>query len=66
MELVNNEKLITFTGNANESGNGSPLQVFNLEASDLTNSIGDTTYRGVDFSFKKNTRGRLRGRQHHR
>lgn len=53
MELVNNEKLITFTGNANESGNGSPLQVFNLEASDLTNSIGDTTYRGVDFSFNK-------------
>lgn len=53
VELVNNEKLITFTGNANESGNGSPLQVFNLEASDLTNSIGDTTYRGVDFSFKK-------------
>lgn len=53
VELVNNEKLITFTGNANESGNGSPLQVFNLEASDLTNSIGDTTYRGVDFSFNK-------------
>ena len=52
MKLVNNEKLITFTGNANESGNGSPLQVFNLKASDLTNSIGDTTYRGVDFSFE--------------
>lgn len=46
--LVNNEKLITFTGDAN-----SPLQVFNLKASDLTNSIGDTTYRGVDFSFEK-------------
>lgn len=52
VKLVNNEKLITFTGNANESGNGSPLQVFNLKASDLTNSIGDTTYRGVDFSFE--------------
>lgn len=52
VKLINNEKLITFTGNANESGNGSPLQVFNLKASDLTNSIGDTTYRGVDFSFE--------------
>lgn len=52
VKLVNNEKLITFIGNANESGNGSPLQVFNLKASDLTNSIGDTTYRGVDFSFE--------------
>lgn len=50
--LVNNEKLITFTGNADKSGNGSPLQVFYLKASDLTNSIGDTTYRGVDFSFE--------------
>lgn len=49
--LVNNEKLITFTGDADENGNGSPLQVFNLKASDLTNSIGDKTYRGVDFSF---------------
>lgn len=50
--LVNNEKLITFTSDTN-----SPLQVFNLKASDLTNSIGDgttrTTYRGVDFSFEK-------------
>lgn len=44
--LVNNEKLITFTSDTN-----SPLQVFNLKASDLTNSIGDKTYRGVDFSF---------------
>lgn len=51
--LVNNEKLITFTGDADESGNGSPLQVFYLNASDLTNSIGDKTYRGVDFSFNK-------------
>lgn len=50
--LVNNEKLITFTGDADDSGKGSPLQVFNLKASDLTNSIGDTTYRGVDFSFE--------------
>lgn len=49
--LVNNEKLITFTGDADVSGNGSPLQVFYLKASDLTNSIGDKTYRGVDFSF---------------
>lgn len=46
--LVNNEKLIRFTGDAK-----SPLQVFNLKASDLTNSIGDKTYRGVDFSFNK-------------
>lgn len=50
--LVNNEKLITFTSDTN-----SPLQVFNLKASDLTNSIDDgttrTTYRGVDFSFEK-------------
>lgn len=50
--LVNNEKLITFTGDAK-----SPLQVFYLKASDLTNSIDDgttrTTYRGVDFSFEK-------------
>lgn len=49
--LVNNEKLITFTSDTN-----SPLQVFNLKASDLTNSIDDgttrTTYRGVDFSFR--------------
>lgn len=45
--LVNNEKLITFTSDTN-----SPLQVFNLKASDLTNSIGDKTYRGVDFSFE--------------
>ena len=52
VKLVNNEKLITFIGNADESGNGSPLQVFNLKASDLTNSIGDMIYRGVDFSFK--------------
>lgn len=47
MTLVNNEKLITFTSDTN-----SPLQVFNLKASDLTNSIGDKTYRGVDFSFE--------------
>lgn len=46
--LVNNEKLITFKGDAK-----SPLQVFNLKASDLTNSIGKETYRGVDFSFEK-------------
>ena len=49
--LVNNEKLITFTSDTNSS-----LQVFNLKASDLTNSIDDgttrTTYRGVDFSFR--------------
>lgn len=51
--LVNNEKLITFTGNADKSGNGSPLQVFYLKASDLTNSIDGTTYRGVDFSFER-------------
>ena len=51
--LVNNEKLITFTGDADDSGKGSSLQVFNLKASDLTNSIGDKTYRGVDFSFNK-------------
>ena len=49
--LVNNEKLIKFTGDADGNGNGSPLQVFYLKASDLTNSIGGTTYRGVDFSF---------------
>ena len=49
--LVNNEKLIKFTGDADANGNGSPLQVFYLKASDLTNSIGGTTYRGVDFSF---------------
>ena len=53
MTLVNNEKLITFTGDADDSGKGSSLQVFNLKASDLTNSIGDKTYRGVDFSFNK-------------
>ena len=51
--LVNNEKLITFAGDADDSGKGSSLQVFNLKASDLTNSIGDKTYRGVDFSFNK-------------
>lgn len=51
--LVNNEKLITFTGDADDNGNGSSLQVFYLKASDLTNSIGDKTYRGVDFSFNK-------------
>lgn len=51
MALVNNEKLIKFTGDADANGNGSPLQVFYLKASDLTNSIGGTTYRGVDFSF---------------
>lgn len=50
--LVNNEKLIRFTGDAK-----SPLQVFNLKASDLTNSIGDKTYRGVDFSFNKIPKG---------
>lgn len=49
--LANNEKLIKFTGDADANGNGSPLQVFYLKASDLTNSIGGTTYRGVDFSF---------------
>ena len=49
--LVNNEKLLKFTGDADANGNGSPLQVFYLKASDLTNSIGGTTYRGVDFSF---------------
>lgn len=53
MTLVNNEKLITFAGDADDSGKGSSLQVFNLKASDLTNSIGDKTYRGVDFSFNK-------------
>lgn len=51
--LVNNEKLITFTGDADDNGNGSSLQVFYLKASDLTNSIGVNTYRGVDFSFNK-------------
>lgn len=50
--LVNNEKLITFYGDADGSGKGSPLQVFNLEASDLTNSYKGNIYRGVDFSFK--------------
>lgn len=45
--LVNNEKLITFTGDAK-----SPLQVFCLKASDLTNSYKGNIYRGVDFSFK--------------
>lgn len=57
VKLVNNEKLITFIGDADESGNGSPLQVFNLKASDLTNSIGDMIYRGVDFSFKNMPEG---------
>lgn len=51
--LVNNEKLITFTGDADDSGKGSSLQVFNLKASDLTNSYKSTIYRGVDFSFNK-------------
>ena len=51
--LVNNEKLITFTGDADDSGKGSSLQVFNLKASDLTNSYNGTIYRGVDFSFNK-------------
>lgn len=51
--LVNNEKLITFTGDADDSGKGSSLQVFNLKASDLTNSYEGTIYRGVDFSFNK-------------
>lgn len=45
--LVNNEKLITFTGESK-----SPLQVFNLKASDLTNSYEGNIYRGVDFSFE--------------
>lgn len=51
--LVNNEKLITFTGDADDSGKGSSLQVFNLNASDLTNSYEGKIYRGVDFSFNK-------------
>lgn len=51
--LVNNEKLITFTGDADDSGKGSSLQVFNLKASDLTNSYEGRIYRGVDFSFNK-------------
>lgn len=51
--LVNNEKLITFTGDADDSGKGSLLQVFNLKASDLTNSYEGKNYRGVDFSFNK-------------
>lgn len=50
--LVNNEKLITFYGDADGNGKGSPLQVFNLKASDLTNSYNGNIYRGVDFSFK--------------
>lgn len=50
--LVNNEKLITFYGDADGNGKGSPLQVFNLKASDLTNSYIGNIYRGVDFSFK--------------
>lgn len=50
--LVNNEKLITFYGDADGNGKGSPLQVFNLEASDLTNFYKGNIYRGVDFSFK--------------
>ena len=50
--LVNNEKLITFYGDADGNGKGSPLQVFNLKASDLTNSNKGNIYRGVDFSFK--------------
>lgn len=50
--LVNNEKLITFYGDADGNGKGSPLQVFNLKASDLTNSYKGDIYRGVDFSFK--------------
>lgn len=53
MTLVNNEKLITFTGDADVNGKGSPLQVFYLNASDLTNSIDVKTYRGVDFSFNR-------------
>lgn len=53
MTLVNNEKLITFTGDADDSGKGSSLQVFNLKASDLTNSYRGAIYRGVDFSFNK-------------
>lgn len=51
--LVNNEKLFTFTGDADVNGKGSPLQVFYLNASDLTNSIDVKTYRGVDFSFNR-------------
>lgn len=51
--LVNNEKLIKFTGDADVNGKGSPLQVFYLNASDLTNSIDVKTYRGVDFSFNR-------------
>ena len=50
--LVNNEKLITFYGDADGNGKGSPLQVFNLKASDLTNFYKGNIYRGVDFSFK--------------
>lgn len=50
--LVNNEKLITFYGDADGNGKGSPLQVFNLKASDLTNYYKGNIYRGVDFSFK--------------
>ena len=50
--LVNNEKLITFYGDADGNGKGSPLQVFNLNALDLTNSYKGNIYRGVDFSFK--------------
>lgn len=48
VENANNaEKLITFKGDADASGKGSAMQVFNVTASQLSS----TGYRGVDFAF---------------
>lgn len=48
VENANNaEKLITFEGDADASGKGSAMQVFNVTASQLSS----TGYRGVDFAF---------------
>ncbi|MCH9276159.1 hypothetical protein JS533_007735 [Bifidobacterium amazonense] len=43
---TNREKLITFTGTNNPT-----MEVFNLDASMLTDYIGTTRYRGVAFAF---------------
>lgn len=43
----NAEKLITFKGDADASGKGSAMQVFNVTAEQLSS----TGYRGVDFAF---------------
>ncbi|MCH9276445.1 Ig-like domain-containing protein [Bifidobacterium amazonense] len=46
-EYTNREKLITFTGSGTAS-----MEVFTLNASDLSDYIGGTRYRGIAFKFE--------------